>query len=193
MTSTIKIPIRALNEELIKDLQEKYPAGELRILVHKNKKKAPLSKAFFWEIIALLDWDKVEDDEAIIAPAVSRLAAAPVRHILEFADLLSEFLYRLDTPKYAQNIGEEALKEGQYFSVDNFLYARCCVVANGKAAYENVLNTPEQMPKDLTFEALLTIPSEAYERKTSRPYSYVPAYPIETYSNRVAWGKNKDA
>ena len=43
------------------------------------------------------------------------------------------------------------------------------------------------MPKDLTFEALLYLPSEAYERKTGQPYDYSPAFPVETYSNQEGW------
>jgi hypothetical protein len=75
----------------------------------------------------------------------------------------------------------------RYFSVDNFLYARCCAVANGQETYQQILLLPERMPKDLTFEALLYLPSEAYERKTGQPYDYSPAFPIETYSNREGW------
>lgn len=58
------------------------------------------------------------------------------------------------------------------------------MVANGKDVYERVLHNPAQMPKDITFEALLYIPSAAYERKTGNQYDYTPAYPIETYSNQ---------
>ncbi|MCB9291541.1 MAG: DUF4240 domain-containing protein [Lewinellaceae bacterium] len=65
-----------------------------------------------------------------------------MRHILEFADLLSEKLYALDSKTYAKHIGEDGWSPGRYFSVDNFLYARCCVVANGKELYEKVLHDP---------------------------------------------------
>lgn len=193
MTSEIKIPLRALNESMIKDLKEKYPEAEISVELHQDRNKAPLSESAFWEIISMLDWSKAGDDEAVVEPAKAMLASGAVRHIFEFADLLSEKLYALDGLKYALQIGEDSWYPDQYFSVDNFLYARCCVVANGKEAYEEVLNDPAQMPKDLTFEELLYIPSEAYERKTGKRYDYTPSYPIETYSNQIGWALSKDA
>jgi len=68
----------------------------------------------------------------VVEPAIARLVSGSVRHIFEFADLLSEKLYALDGRKYALQLGEDAWSPDRYFSVDNFLYARCCVVANGK-------------------------------------------------------------
>jgi hypothetical protein len=187
MTTKIKIPIRSLDEELIKDLREKYPEAEISVELHQDKNKAPLSETRFWEIISLLDWSKEEDDDAVIAPALVHLASEPVRHIYEFADLLSEKLYLLDTQAHAMHIGEDSWSPDRYFSVDNFLYARCCAVANGRDLYEKALQDPSQMPKDLTFEGLLYLPSEAYERKTGKAYDYTPAFPIETYSNQQGW------
>ncbi|MDX2250341.1 MAG: DUF4240 domain-containing protein [Bacteroidia bacterium] len=191
MATEIKIPLRSLNEAVIRDLQEKYPEAEVRVEIHQDRTKAPLSEDYFWEIISLLDWQKEGEDEAITEPAKACLASGPVRHILEFADLLSEKLYALDGKKYAMQIGEDAWASDRYFSVDNFLYARCCVVANGKKLYEKVIKDPTQMPKDLTFEELLYIPAEAYERKTGKRYDYTPMYSIETYSNPTGWTEDK--
>lgn len=187
MTTAIKIPLRDLNESVIRGLKEKYPEAEISVELHQNRNKAPLSEAYFWEIISLLDWSKAGDDKAIVEPAKARLASGPIRHIFEFADLLSEKLFVLDARKYALYIGEDSWSSNRYFSVDNFLYARCCVVANGRDTYKKVLQDPTQMPKDLTFEELLYIPSEAYERKTGKQYDYTPEYPIETYSNQAGW------
>jgi hypothetical protein len=192
MTTEIKIPLRSLNESMIKDLKEKYPEAEISVELHQDRNKAPLSEAYFWEIISLLDWSKAEDDEAVVEPAKALLASGSIRHIFEFADLLSEKLYALDSKKYAVHIGEDSWSTDRYFSVDNFLYARCCVVANGQDAYEKVLHDPAQMPKDLTFEELLYIPSEAYERKTGKRYDYTPSYPIETYSNQIGWAEETE-
>lgn len=189
MSTTIRLPLRSINAEVIKDLQEKYPDAEVSVDVHQDPQYAPLSEARFWEVMALLDWGKEGDDEAVLELALAQLAAAPVRHIFEFADLLSEKLYRLDGRVYAENIGEDAWSPDRYFSVDNFLYARACVVANGKIVYESVLDNPAQMPKDITFEALLYLPAEAYEQKIGRKWDYIAAYPIETYSNKVGWKK----
>ncbi|PSR11464.1 MAG: hypothetical protein DA408_02570 [Bacteroidetes bacterium] len=183
----MKIPLRALNEEVIRDLQEKYPEGEVSVELNQDRNKAPLSEYHFWEIISLLDWSKEGDDDAVVEPAKARLAAGPIRHILEFADLLSEKLYALDALKYAKHIGSDSWSRDHYFSVDNFSYARCCVIANGRDVFEKVLHDPTQMPKDFTFEELLYLPSEAYERKTGHPYDYTPAFPIETYSNQEGW------
>ena len=85
-----------------------------------------------------------------------------------FQDILSEKLYKLDTKNHALNIGEDSWLTDKYFSVDNFLYARCCVIANGQEAFEVVLNNPSEMPKDLTFEPLLSLAAKTYEFKTKK-------------------------
>lgn len=54
-------------------------------------------------------------------------------------------------------------------------------------AFKEVLNDPDKMPRDCTFEALLYIPSEAYQRKTGRKYAYTPAFSFETFSNQAGW------
>lgn len=187
MSNKIKIPLQSLSAESIKDLQEKYPEAVVSLELHQDRNKTSLTENRFWEIIALLDWSKEGDDDAVVEPAVTYLASVPVRQIYEFADLLSEKLYLLDGMTFAKQIGEGSWFSGRYFSVDNFLYARCCVVANGKEMFEKVLLDPSTMPKDITFEGLLYIPSAAYVRKTGKKYDYTPAYPIETYSNEEAW------
>lgn len=70
--------------------------------------------------------------------------------------------------------------------MDDFLYVRCCVVANGKAAFEEVLQHPEKMP-DLTFSGLLHLAAWAYELKTGKPFVHLSAYNYETYSNENGW------
>lgn len=63
-------------------------------------------------------------------------------------------------------IGEDSCRgENEQFSVDYFLYVRCCVVANGKEYFEMVVSNPEQMPKDIDFEPLLYLAMEAYNKK----------------------------
>lgn len=138
-------------------------------------------------MISLLDWSKQGDDDAVIEPLVKALADSPVRHIYEFDDILSSKLFFLDGPAFAREIGESAWQPGRYFSVDVFLYVRCCAVANGFEYFRKLLEDPSLMPKDLDFGALLRVAGEAYSRKTGRPYTYVPAYQIETYSNEEAW------
>lgn len=69
------------------------------------------------------------------------------------------------------------------FSVDEFLYARCCVVANSADFYAKVLKKPSLMPKNLTFEALLRVAHKAYFQKTGKQFRYVPTYNMETFAN----------
>ena len=191
MPTNIKMPLRSLDEATIRGLQEKYPEAEVSLELHPDRHKGPLSEQHFWEIISMLDWTQKED-EAITAPAVAYLAAGPLRHIYEFADVLSEKLLTLDPKAFALHIGADTWTPGRYFSVDTFLYARCCVVANGRELYEQVLQDPAKMPKDLTFEELLYVPSTAYEQKTGKPYDYSPTYPVETYSNEEGWKNRQD-
>ena len=187
MSTAIKIPLRSVNMAVIRDLKEKYPEAEISVELNQDKNKAPLSEERFWEIISLLDWTKDGNDDLVLEPVIKELSTGPVRHIFEFADLLSEKLFQLDKKVYAENIGEDSYLSDQYFSVDNFLYARACLIANGKESFEKVLESPANMPKDITFEALLYLASEAYKRKTGEEMKYIPAYPIETYSNKEGW------
>ncbi len=172
---------------MMQDLQEKYPDAELQIELARNIPGGLLTEQRFWELIGLLDWSKEGNDEAVLEPLVAALAAGPMRHIYEFEDLLSQKLYALDGIIYARNIGQSAYRDGAYFSPDIFLYARCCAVANGRETYEQVLKNSEIMPKDIDFGALLRASQEAFKRKTGRNLDYIPAYPIETYSNHAGW------
>jgi hypothetical protein len=110
-----------------------------------------------------------------------------VADIERFEDILAEKLYALDTEAHAREIGDEAFKPGNYFSVDWFLYERCAVVANGREFHQSVLETPTQMPKDLEFEAILSIARLAYERKTGMEFDHVTPLSCETYSNQTGW------
>jgi Protein of unknown function (DUF4240) len=140
----------------------------------------------FWAIISKLDWNQ-KNDAQIIEPAVKALSDKPISAIYYFQNLLSEKLYNLDTKVFAKNIGKNAYSSGKFFSVDNFLYARCCVIANGREAYEFVINDPIQMPKNITFEALLSLAKDAYHRKTGQTMRYAPSFSIETFSNKLGW------
>ncbi len=187
MTTTIKFPLRSLNLETMRDLQEKYPEAEISVDLNHERHHTSLSQAEFWHIISLLDWTKTGDDTAVLERALKYLTEGAVRHIFDFADILSEKLYALDGRCFAQHIGKAAWTPDTYFSVDNFLYARACVVANGEKLFKQVLNNPSEMPKDITFEALIYLPSEAFELKTGKTFNYSSAFPIETYSNKANW------
>lgn len=177
-----------LSDNFLSNIKEHYPHAELEIKVKTPKTYEGLTENAFWDIIACFDWSDEEDDAAVIGQAVQVLSEKPLRHIYEFQDLLSAKLYALDTRNHAAQTGENAyLDENSDFSADEFLYARCCVVANGFDFYEKVLHEPSLMPKDLTFESLLTLAHQAYFHKTGKQFRYVPTYNIETFSNKKGW------
>ncbi|MEM6321093.1 MAG: DUF4240 domain-containing protein [Bacteroidota bacterium] len=187
MTAKIKINISDLTPQFIEGIKERYASRKVEIQVSPETDEKRLDEATFWDIIHQLNWSKKDNDEAILSPAVSKLADYPLRTIFQFQDLLSKKLYLLDQKKYAKHIGEDAWQESKYFSVDQFLYARCCVVANGKEAFEIVLANPSMMPKNLTFEPLLHLAADAYKMKVGKRFNYVHMYNYETYSNQEGW------
>lgn len=142
----------------------------------------------FWNIISMFNWRYEGDDEKVLKPAIKYLSKKSDDEIFEFYEILSKLLYDLDGIEYAKNIGEDSyINDSEYFSVDDFLYARCCAVANGKDYYYNVLNHPEDMPKDLEFESILYVADEAYELKNGEEFDYLSKYSIETFSNKEKW------
>lgn len=150
--------------------------------------KKMLDDKVFWEIIGALDWNEEGDDEKVLLPAVTKLSKLKVSEIKQFEETLSFKLFQLDTKEHAKNIGESSFDEKEnYISVDAFLYARCAAVANGENFYNNVLNHPAEMPKDIEFEALLSLASTAYEFKTENEFDYYPGVSYETYSNEKGW------
>lgn len=189
MTTILNLPLHQAYPETIKDLQERFPTALMRVEIREKDMSKILTEQRFWEIINLFDWADAEDDDRVLEPAINALTASPVHHIYLFADMLADKLFSLDAKVFAENIGDDAYSPNKYFSSDNFLYARCCVIANGQEAYESVLKNPSLMPKDLTFESLLSLASKAYFKKTGKRFDYVATTPIETYSNKVGWQK----
>lgn len=144
----------------------------------------------FWKIISMFDWEYEGDDSKVINRATNYLSEKTDEDIMKFQDILSKLLYDLDGIEYAKNIGEGSYTDEKvYFSVDDFLYSRCVVVANGKDFYNNILKDPKQMPKDMEFEALLYIACEAYENKNNKEFDYITKYDFETFSNKDKWRK----
>lgn len=149
----------------------------------------PMDDEAFWRIIGLLDWDETGDDDAVVEPAVAALAALSPDAITGFEETLSRKLYALDTQAHAREIGEDAYAgDEEDFSADTFLYARCCVVANGRDVYESVLADPAQFAKDMDFEALLEVAATAFERRTGEdPEFFDTSVSYETFSNEAGW------
>jgi hypothetical protein len=141
----------------------------------------------FWALIALLDWDKTGNDDAVLEPVIAALAARPIRDIESFEDHLAKKLHALDTEAHARHIGEDSFRDRKHFSVDAFLYARCCVVANGKKVFDTTVAHPKEMLEDMEFEALLSVASKAFERKTGKPFTYSAKTSYETFANAKGW------
>lgn len=189
MPTTINVNVKDLTPQAIQALQDRFGNADLEIKVHQTPEEgARLSKKECWSLIELLDWSfEEEDDQKVVAPLVDKLSSLSVANIYQFADWLAEKLWRLDTAKHAQVFLEE---EG-YLSVDDFLYARCAVVANGEEFYNQVLENPSEMPVVVTFEPLLYLPQVAFFKKMGEKMVYIPLFNYETYVNRQGWEKEK--
>jgi hypothetical protein len=186
MTTVLRVKMNDLSNQFFLDLGQNISStSEIEIRIPKNKQKIELfTETEFWQLIAGLDWSK-QDTSEIIAPVVQKLSKMPLVNIYLFEDKLSEKLFQLDTRQhgnaYIENEGDD------YFSVDDFLYVRCAVVAEGKVYFEKIINKPSELPTDLTFESLLNIASLAYTLKTGREFEYHSTQNYETYSNKKGW------
>ncbi len=186
MTTVLKVNAQDLDSRFFHDLGQKISdSTEIEIRIsEKEPKKELFTDKEFWQIIETLDWSKSDADE-IMAPAVKKLAAMPVVNIYLFADKLAEKLYQLDTRlhgnAYLANEGDD------YLSVDDFLYIRCAVVAEGEAYFEQVKANPAEFPAEISFESLLSLSNQAYSMKTGRAFDYYPVISYETYSNKEGW------
>ena len=118
---------------------------------------------------------------------MSALAGLPDAAIVDFEETLARKLYALDGRAWARESGSIWRGEPNRISEDEFLYARCAVVANGQGSYEAVLATPSLMPKDLEFESLLYVAGTAFERRTHQPLDAETKVSWETFSNRDGW------
>jgi hypothetical protein len=192
MSSVYQIKLAELNPQLLQELQAQYGNTEVELHVTAPVRWSNEEETWFWAAIERLDWSQERNDALVIKPLVQYLATQPLHLIFRFADILSEKLYRLDALVFAENMGEYSFREGYYFSVDDFLFARCCVVANGRKAYQNVLDDPEEMPDEQTFGALLRVASEAYQLRTGQRMHYQPVYTIETFSNKEGWKETEE-
>lgn len=141
----------------------------------------------FWSLIERLDWHHEGDDRRVIEPVVAALAARPLAEIQSFQDLLAAKLFALDGRAWAKESGVVWSADDESVSADGFLYARCVVVANGRALYETVLADPSRMPKDLEFEALLWVADDAYQRRMGAIGHLHPKVSYETFANSDGW------
>lgn len=185
MPDSIIINTKDLDQEAIAAIQERFGMDvELTIHADTLTERSLLEDAEGWALIDLLNWQENNTEEETTAPLIARLREFPIGHIYRFNDWLAKKLYLLDTPAHAKAY----LQGEEYLSVDDFLYARCAVVANGEEVYETILANPEEMPSEVTFEPLLYLAYRAYEAKTGDKMVYTPLYNYETYGNIPAWG-----
>ena len=190
MTTILNIPLKALDGKTIRELKKKYPEAMIRIEAELNEQDSPsMTEDQFWAIIDQMDWTKVNSDE-ILRPAIVALSQFAISDIYLFHDILAQKLFLLDGKKYAEHTGSNRYSDPSLssFSADTFLYARCCVVANGRDFFQKVLEVPSSMPKEFTFESLLYLPEEAFRLKTGKKnYDYTPPIWFETFSNPEGW------
>jgi hypothetical protein len=147
-----------------------------------------MDENLFWSIIDCLDWSSVGNDAAVIQPAAAKLAELAVEDICAFSEILAEKLYLLDGVAYAREIGTDSFNGSKgNFAQNWFLYVRCCAVANGKQAFAQILANPSEMPKDMEFQALLSIAPKAYKMKTGHRFNYQTSFNYETFANQEAW------
>ncbi len=189
-----QIQLGDFNLAFLRQLRERFGNVELEIKVKPCSEKSKsliqseLGEDRFWELIDSLDWTKVGNDENVVAPLVKVLSELKIEDIQAFQEILAEKLFLLDGQAYAESIGEFSYSsKNSFFSVDNFLYVRCCVVANGKQFYEEVLSNPKKMPKNIDFEPLLYVCQEACEKKNISSELFPTLFDIETFSNINAW------
>jgi len=148
-----------------------------------------MDESHFWAVIDCLDWHKSAPKD-IVQPAVQALSRYEKADICTFYDFLNEKLYALDGRLYAEQLGSNryTADPDDFFSVDDFLYGRCGVVANGKDFFEAVLQYPDRIPKEFTFESLLYLPERAWQMKTgAETLDYFPETWYETFSNPTGW------
>ena len=147
-----------------------------------------MDRSAFWLLIGDVDRGLLRsgDAEVAVEPLVEALAGHSEADIRDFEDLLSQCLHDIDGRIYAEQAGESGR------SGDGFLYARCYVVACGKAHYEKVLADPEKMPKSLDewCEPLLYTAQRAWAAATGRDeeeWDHVAPTSYETGSNGANW------
>jgi len=175
-----------LDNRIIQEIKQQFgPNHEVEIHIRSSSlADALLSEETFWQIIDKIDWSKTTT-EGKLESAVKLLSEMPVSHIYSFADRLSEKLFLLDTKWHAQAFS--ARDPEAFLSVDDFLYARCGVVAEGREFFEKVLKTPSRMPDSMVFEPVLNLADLAFKLKTGLDFDYHPVYNWETYSNKTGW------
>lgn len=119
----------------------------------------------FWQLISTIDLAALDDGDEALAPLRSALGGKAPAELFEFEECLSQKLFAIDGEDFADEAGDSGGSD------DGFLYARCYVVAKGRAFYDAVLGDPALMPKSIEqwCEALLYQHREAWADLTTSP------------------------
>lgn len=142
----------------------------------------------FWKLIALIDVSALDEgceDEAI-EPLQAALNMKSESELFGFEEVLSQQLYAIDGEIFADNAGESAGSD------DGFLYARCFVVAKGRAYYDAVQSDPACMPKSIEqwCESLLYPQRTAWAKQTGNDrfaWPFTASVSYESGSNAALW------
>jgi hypothetical protein len=147
-----------------------------------------MTREEFWHHIDSIDKEALRegDEDSAIAPLEEQLSSLSVAELEAFEEHLAQCLYALDGQVFADESGESGDSD------DGFLYARCFVVAQGRARYEATLASPELMPKTLDgwCEALLYPHRNAWARLTGKDASeweFDSSVSYESGSNEELW------
>lgn len=142
----------------------------------------------FWALIDRVDCEALEDgdEDAALVPLLAAVAARPEEEIAAFAEHVARALFELDSRVHEENSGQSR------GSPDCFLYARCFVVASGRAHYEAVLADPTAMPRTLDewCEALIYVAQNAWAARTGgepAAWGFHASVSYESYSNKAKW------
>lgn len=140
----------------------------------------------FWRLIGLIDvkaLDEGDEDEAI-RPLYEALIKKSEEELFAFEEQLALHLYAIDGEVYAENAGDSGGSD------DAFLYARCYVVAKGRAFFGAVKADPTLMPKSIEqwCETLLYPHHHAWAHITGRDASAWPFFASVSYES----GSNPD-
>lgn len=152
--------------------------------------------ADFWALIATLDGEATQASCRRLAEDLGRRS---VQDIIGFAECHAEALYRLDQEKFGTlPVADLSDRDGSPFpqSADHFLYARCAVVAAGRAVWEGAFfDVDEFAPYTSTKyngEWLLYVPEQAYELATGEEWDRGTRYCVESFSNKDGWPHLRD-
>lgn len=103
MDAIIRMKAFAFETTFLEDLHQQFGRTadfEIRILGDMEPADV-LDENGFWELIALLDWSKEGNDDAVMEPVIEALSKKTLLAIHQFYAILSEKLWLLDTEKSA--------------------------------------------------------------------------------------------